>query len=182
MTLWFTADTHFGHANIIKYCDRPWQSVGEMNETLINNWNAVVRPTDTVWHLGDVGFKGGDPAGFLKRLNGKIHVCYGNHDKERQIERCRDDGIIEWCGHVRYLRHEGQRFFLSHYSHRVWPSSHHGTIHLYGHSHDGLKDWYRSTDVGVDTPFANYFPVSFDKIMNRMQNRSVTDHHPEMPG
>ncbi len=51
--IWFTSDTHFGHANIIRFCDRPFKDIQEMNERLIANWNAVVRPGDSVYHMGD---------------------------------------------------------------------------------------------------------------------------------
>ena len=72
MRYWFTSDTHFGHANIMKYCNRPFASVTEMDETLIANWNAVVRNGDTVFHLGDFAFCRETNAveRLLKRLNG----------------------------------------------------------------------------------------------------------------
>ena len=53
MTLWFTSDTHYGHTNIIKYCNRPFQSIEEMNQALADNWNDRVEADDKVWHLGD---------------------------------------------------------------------------------------------------------------------------------
>ncbi len=80
--IWFTSDTHYYHSNIIKYCNRPYKDVEEMNEALIRNFNAVVRPEDTVYHLGDFGFSHVDKLKYiLSRLNGNKVLIYGNHDK-----------------------------------------------------------------------------------------------------
>lgn len=81
MNKWFISDTHFSHNNIIRYTGRPFQSVEEMNERLIENWNALVEPQDTVFFLGDFGMGTSD---FLKNLCARLHgnkVCIrGNHD------------------------------------------------------------------------------------------------------
>ena len=81
--IFFTSDTHFGHANIIKYCARPFASVQEMNRELIARWNAVVGPRDTVYHLGDFAFgKASEAPTFLRKLNGaKKILIRGNHDR-----------------------------------------------------------------------------------------------------
>lgn len=76
----FTSDTHFGHENIIKFCKRPYQSVEEMNEALIENWNKVIGKNDTVFHLGDFALGGSTVwNNTLDRLNGKIYLIFGNH-------------------------------------------------------------------------------------------------------
>ena len=73
MAIFFTADTHFGHKNIIRYCNRPFETAHEMNETLIANWNKVVHQTDTVYHLGDVAvLRPEKTRDVLDRLNGKF--------------------------------------------------------------------------------------------------------------
>lgn len=75
------SDTHFGHENIIKYCDRPFHSTGEMDEKMIENWNRVVSPQDKVYHLGDVYMGSQENASkVLPRLNGKKRLILGNHD------------------------------------------------------------------------------------------------------
>lgn len=78
----FTSDTHFGHANIIKYCERPFQTVTEMNEAMIENWNHTVSKDSVVFHLGDFAFGPVDAVrGFRNRLNGRIILIGGNHDR-----------------------------------------------------------------------------------------------------
>ena len=80
---WFIGDTHFYHKNIIKFEDefRPFDTVEEMNETLVDNWNRVVQPEDTVYHVGDVVFGGHEKHEIIGRLNGKKRLILGNHDR-----------------------------------------------------------------------------------------------------
>lgn len=82
MITWFTSDTHFGHPNIIKYCNRPFKNIGEHDYFLIQRWNERVSSEDTVYHLGDFCFKknGMGAKFYLSQLNGKIIVVRGNHD------------------------------------------------------------------------------------------------------
>jgi calcineurin-like phosphoesterase family protein len=168
--IFFTADTHFGHDAIRKYCNRPFANVQEMNETIINNWNSVVGKQDCVYLLGDFGFgKPEDLLKILKQLNGNVLFVRGNHDKQmNQIAQLRD--TIE-------VRIPDKRFpsgfcyiWLSHYAHRVWNKSHHGSFHLYGHSHGTLPETDSfSFDVGVDS--WNFTPVSFEQVYEKMSKK-----------
>lgn len=173
MKTFFTSDTHFGHANIIKYCNRPFTSVEEMDNTLIHNWNAIVRPEDTVYHLGDFAVGGGPAAPYLRRLNGTIHFCLGNHDKRLVAAY---DGFIP---HVKEVSAEKQKIVLCHYAMKVWNGSHKGDWQLYGHSHGTLPDdpTALSCDVGVDC--WNYFPVSMEQLQAKMKTKvyKPVDHH-----
>jgi calcineurin-like phosphoesterase family protein len=82
MQTWFTADTHFGHANIIKYCDRPFDSVESMRSGLVQRWNAVVAPEDRVLVLGDFALGRIDETlQVLAELNGSKDLIVGNHDR-----------------------------------------------------------------------------------------------------
>lgn len=78
--VYFIADPHFGHENAIKLCSRPFETVEEMNETIIKNWNGRVHGNDTVYIVGDMFFRCDDPEPILKRLHGKKHLLVGNHD------------------------------------------------------------------------------------------------------
>jgi len=87
-----TSDHHFAHANIIKYCSRPFSDVDEMNQTLVKNWNSRVNPGDEVFHLGDLCFHGGTQGGnktgyhWVSQLNGKIIHVAGNHDNNNRAK------------------------------------------------------------------------------------------------
>lgn len=181
--MFFISDTHFKHGNIIKYCNRPFSSVEEMDEAMIENWNEVVRPNDTVYHLGDFmfarGYKASEQiADYASRLNGKIHLILGNHDHLRD---CLNSKAFESINTLLKMRHDNQKIILCHYALRVWDCAHHGAWHLYGHSHGTLPDIGGLTfDVGVDR--FNYKPVHFDVVRDIMRNRDPKmsinmDHH-----
>jgi len=146
-----------------------------MNNTMIHNWNSVVQPTDTVYHVGDF-IMGGDIDAILRRLNGLILFCEGNHDKSLKSYTHLQPGSL---ASVREINVDGQRIFLSHYAHRVWNKSHHGSWHLYGHSHGTLPDDPNalSCDVGVDC--WNFFPVSMEQLRRTMKAKTwkPIDHH-----
>ena len=175
MTTWFLADTHFSHANIIKYSNRPFASKFEMNSKLMENWNTKVSQDDTVYHLGDFCFADEQEGqSILDRLNGKKHLIIGNHDKT---------GVKlsgwESVSHYKEVSIDGQFIVLCHYAMRVWNKSHHGAWMLYGHSHGSLPDDPNalSFDVGVDCH--NYQPLNMDDIRRIMKKKTYKpiDHH-----
>ena len=89
---WITADNHFSHYNIIKYTKRPCQTVWEMNKVMTERWNSLVKPEDTVFHLGDLCFHNKiDPKDLVKKLNGRIVLIKGNHDRKRTL-----NAVAEW--------------------------------------------------------------------------------------
>lgn len=163
--IWFTSDTHYGHANIIKYCARPFADVHEMNKALTEKHNAVVRPGDIVYHLGDFSFAQ-EPARYLRQLHGQVQLILGNHDKRRLVQSAGFAGI-----HDTYLlKISGKvQLWLSHYAHRVWPQSHYGAYHLYGHSHGKLPGVGRSIDVGVDA--WEHTPVHLETIITLLESK-----------
>lgn len=172
---WFTADSHFGHEAIIRHCGRPFADAAEMNEALVAHWNAVVQPGDEVWHLGDFGPRGrATVEALLARLNGRKRLVRGNHDS---------NGARSASGWVTSQPFaevvvEGTRLVLLHYAMRVWPRSHHGSLHLYGHSHGQLPGDRQSCDVGVDC--WGYRPVGLTEIRERLAalpERAPVDHY-----
>ena len=162
MANYFTADTHFGHKNIIKYCNRPFDSIDEMNEVMIENWNRVVSSKDNVYHLGDFGFK--DINLILSRLNGNIHLIHGNHDSSA-VKRNRR---FITSSSIKEIKIDGIKTVLHHYSMRVWNASFHGSYHLFGHSHGMLPSYGLSFDVGVDA--WNFMPISEGQIIEKIKS------------
>lgn len=81
--IYFTSDTHFGHANIIKYCNRPYNNIHEMNKDYTETWNSIVKPRDTIFHLGDFSFNADR---YVNKLNGSIVLIIGNHDKPKHFK------------------------------------------------------------------------------------------------
>lgn len=113
---WFTSDTHFGHANIIPYCGRPFRDVTEMNGALIHNWNVRVRASDRVIHLGDFALGPKDLwRGYRQALNGRILFVVGNHDapRARWIQEVLLPGD-EWCEQFVYTTADGTAIHLAH--------------------------------------------------------------------
>ena len=169
MRIFFCADSHFRHDNIRKYCHRPFTTVEEMDETIISNWNKVVGPRDTVYHLGDFAFVKDvkDTERYIQRLRGRIHLIPGNHDKKRVLTA--RGFVVEPRLHS--IKIAGTFIELCHYSFRVWDRSHFGSWSLYGHSHGRLFDDPNllSFDVGVDCN--NFTPISYEEVKERMSRK-----------
>lgn len=167
MTVWFTSDTHFGHKNIIGFCNRPYLSTDEMDADLIKNWNMLIAPDDEVWHLGDFSFHRSDwrsDAAIVEQLHGRKHLIVGNHDNYGFQKKCKwtsvNQGIIERSFSCNgYQTH----LVLAHYPLREWNGFFYGSYHLYGHVHARLKSYGRSMDVGVDTN--NFMPYKLEQIL-----------------
>ena len=176
----FTSDTHFNHANIIRFCNRPFKDVEQMNETLISNWNNVIGPDDTVFHLGDFCLGGAEEWNkLLDRLNGKIYLILGNHD----LKNIRQ-GFTQKFEHVAMqMRIEvgKQRIYMSHYPFLCFEGSYKNVWQLFGHVHSrqnntgidasGLQYLYPTQyDVGVDNN--DFTPISFEQV-KRIINKQV---------
>jgi calcineurin-like phosphoesterase family protein len=170
MTTWFTSDTHFGHDAIRRLADRPFASTDAMDKVLVQRWNAVVQPTDTVWHLGDFSHKSAKsvPA-YRQRLNGTIHLIAGNHDV--QIRRDHPD-LFASIQDMAEVTLAGKTIILCHYPLREWDKAWRGAWHLHGHVHGRLdsEPHGRSLDVGVDSH--DFSPLNAAQIGALLSGRS----------
>jgi calcineurin-like phosphoesterase family protein len=166
MRYWFTSDCHFDHENIIKYCNRPFSSINDMNDSLIENWNERVDPDDMVFHIGDFAFK--KPSKSIKKLlnqlNGNIILIRGNHDLASYTKIIVDDMIITL---------NKKRFQLVH---DPKEATHGYYLVLCGHVHlnykfNTLRDYdseYDVCNVGVDQ--WGFYPVSIEEILKSYKN------------
>lgn len=187
--VFFTSDTHFGHKNILEFCNRPFSSVEEMNEKLIENWNSVVGKNDYVFHLGDFAFGGSQLwNSVLDRLNGNIFLILGNHEMKNLHQGYMTK--FKWVGYQLILNIGGRTVYLNHYPFLyfggAYRSEENAVIQLFGHCHSRPhedisdltdeevkeilgKDSYRlqylfptQYDVGVDNN--NFTPVSWVQL------------------
>jgi len=154
---WVTSDTHYSHTNIIKYCDRPFPDATTMNACMVTRYNAVVRPGDVVWHLGDVTFfwKGWET--LVKNLHGTRHLILGNHDREKKLKP-----YFASIQTRKLLIVDGIRLYMSHRPCLDRVSS----FQLHGHRHskpDAILNRRLGTlDVGVDGH--EFRPWALDEI------------------
>ena len=181
--IFVTSDTHFSHANIIKYCNRPFSNVDEMNQKLINNWNEIVSPDDLVFHLGDFQMLKDYSilSDKMNRLNGDKILIKGNHDyctNEEYLNSGFKDVVQLWEGIL-----FNTKFVMCHYQMMTWNWSHQGSIHLYGHEHDRQqyipnhelysKLYISEKKYNVCVDANNYKPVNIKNIINILQNRNL---------
>jgi len=173
--IWFTSDTHFGHAGILFM--RPFESVGIMNEHMIERWNTKVGMKDHVFHLGDFSFhKPEQTLNILANLNGIKYLVRGNHDRNNLNAACLAmfDGGVE---HYHEITVGSQLICLCHFPFRSWNGMHHDSWNLHGHSHGSLVPSGKQLDVGVDVH--NFYPWSYEEVAADMANKKFvrTDHH-----
>lgn len=159
---YFTADEHYGHTAIIDHCRRPFGSSGEMDKTIMANFNSVVTSQDVTIHAGDFCWLNSKKEAYetyVSKLNGTHIFLIGSHDhwlpeSARYIWRRRIDNIL---------------VMVCHYAMRTWECSHYNSFQLFAHSHGRLEPVGKQYDIGVDNN--NYFPVSWDDIKRIMADR-----------
>jgi calcineurin-like phosphoesterase family protein len=163
VTVFFTADTHFGHGGASGIYRRPFASVAAMDLALILAWNAVVDEADTVWHLGDFAVRQTPErvSTLLQSLHGTKHLITGNND-DTAVTTC-----PLWSSVRPYaeLTEDGIPLVLCHYAFRTWRGMAKGAWNLHGHSHGRLKPLPRQADVGVDA--RGFRPVEVRVLISR---------------
>jgi calcineurin-like phosphoesterase family protein len=176
---WFTSDTHFHHANILKFTNRPYASVEEMNEAFIEWNNKNINDSDEFYNLGDFSFGTLEQTvEVVRRLKGRKHLILGNHDG---VIRKNRNTFLNYFESIQDLREfsvdKKKKLVLCHYPMRSWNSSNYGSIQLHGHTHGSLEPHGRSVDVGIDSPFitgkAEHRPFHLDEILDWARERPV---------
>jgi calcineurin-like phosphoesterase family protein len=169
--IYFTADHHFGHANIIRHCSRHFSSAAEMDASLLENWNSCVEQNDTVYILGDQFFRNTAPAQeYLLKLNGKKHLIIGNHDKD-WMKRIELPDFFASVTNMFEISDGSHKITLCHYPLMTWNGVAKGSSLIHGHIHNKTDAEYftliRSMpnllNAGVD--INGYRPVTFNELL-----------------
>jgi calcineurin-like phosphoesterase family protein len=172
--IYFTADTHFFHSNIINLCGRPFSNIEQMNNVLLNNWNTSITNRDEIYILGDFIYKGNgiEAEDLIKKLHGKKYLIKGNHDKFLDDNNFNKNNF-EWIKDYFVLNYDKIKFVLFHYPIFEWEEYFGNAIHLYGHIHNSGNNkeqnerfkllGKRAINVGVDVN--NYCPISIEQII-----------------
>ena len=192
---WFTSDQHFNHANVMNFCNRPWDDVKEMNKALTDNWNEVVGEKDIVFILGDFYWKkdASEVKKKIDELNGShIFIVLGNHDTDDQFTQVRKLNRVDIISDTAMIFISGidedkptreYELMISHFPLATWPHFRRGVINLHGHIHSGPRSRSEvdipgfdlilkkdlTYDVGVDNN--NYYPVEIRDILNKLKKK-----------
>lgn len=182
--LYFTSDHHFGHKNICKYSNRPFDSCQDMEERFIENWNKVVQPDGIVFHLGDMFFQNLEKCvSVIKRLNGRIIYLYGNHEVITKTSGSIFHSTQDYL-RIKVLDEEVacdfyQDIVLMHYPIASWEKKHYGSWMLHGHCHGSFDNGPNSLDVGVDSVAKllsdtreSYKPLDYYEVKNLIYLKS----------
>ena len=175
---YFTSDQHFGHFNIIRLSRRPFKTIEEMDETMVERWNAKVKDDDTVYVLGDLFFRAATVEPILERLKGRKHLMLGNHDGS-WTDRVNLADYFESVQTLKEVTVDGRLITMCHYPMLSYPQARRGYM-IYGHIHNNTGDDYwplimrrpRMLNAGVDVN--NFEPVAFDELLvnnNAFQRR-----------
>lgn len=178
--IWFTSDLHMMHNKAFLWEPRGFSNEKEMCEALVENWNKIVKPEDTVYDLGDMALSDVQVAvKYLQKLNGKHFWIRGNHDTENKVDyimnACWDK--MYYCSWAEVIKHNKQSIYMSHYptltsNYDDKKFSQH-VINLHGHTHQ-QTNWLHADNpfmyhVGIDSH--NNTPVHIDEVLTDIRNR-----------
>ncbi|MEY9831067.1 calcineurin-like phosphoesterase family protein [Sinorhizobium fredii] len=174
---YFTADLHLGHHGILRHCaaTRSFDTVEVMDRAIVDRINERVSAADILYIVGDFAISS-DPE-YVRHLfhsiNGRKVVVLGNHDLDRKGRVNRNIRDLPWDippTAALETHDEGCRIYLHHYACRTWPAAHHGSYHLFGHSHGNLPPLGRSRDVGIDCPDLAFRPATFAELKETLDD------------
>ena len=183
----FIADLHLGHANCLRFDNRPWETVEEMDEEIIRRWNRKVGKNDHVYVLGDFAYKNRTPVSdYTGRMNGYIHLIRGNHDKRsEEYEGCFHE-VADYKDIVVMADGVKCRLILSHYFMPFYNGARHMAFALHGHTHmsgesameERIKEEIRRSGLrcesyNVGAMWQDYEPQTLEEIVTR-QGREIS--------
>jgi calcineurin-like phosphoesterase family protein len=161
MRVWVTSDNHFYHKNIIKYCNRPFDSVDEMNAAMIEIWNSQVSENDIVFHLGDFSLAPANRVEWiLQKLKGKKVLIFGNHDQTSMKKS------PYWKGAFNNytLQYKGKRIGMRHFPYQPSEMGKYD-VYLHGHSHGNLGKIHDGGQIDMAVDCWDFSPVDIEEIL-----------------
>lgn len=167
---YYIADTHFGHKNVMKFDNRPFANLDEMEKVLINNWNTKIKDTDDVYIIGDFCFRSDkEPTFYLEQLNGRKHFIIGNHDHAILKSTNALNHFIS-IEKIQYVRDGKYNIVLCHFPIAEWNGIKRGALHIYGHIHanrDAVSEYMGSTGAAYNAGcmLNNYAPVTIEELI-----------------
>ena len=168
--IFFHADWHFAHKNILTLCNRRFSSIEKHDEYLIKCINEVVTNSDRLYVLGDLGFHK-DINGLrnvLKRINGQKHIILGNHDHLADLVQLKRENIICDVKEFKTVRKGNKSIVCCHYPLKEWDGYYRGYYSAHGHTHATLPQYDKCLDVGVDS--IGYYPIEFDELIEKIDS------------
>lgn len=185
--IWFSSDLHFGHVKDFLWKPRRFSSIEEHDETIIKNFNSVVKEDDDLYILGDLMLNDNEKGlEKLSKLNGRIHIIFGNHDTQNKISLYQSlPNVVCGC-YATVIKYKKASFYLSHYPTLTanpldTNSWHKNLINLYGHTHQ-QDNFYNNNPymyhVGIDSH--NCFPIEIEEIVNDIKNKKCELNIPNL--
>ena len=177
--IWFTSDWHLGHKNILKLSNRPFSTIEEHDEIIINNINKFVKNSDDLYILGDISFNQSYNTykNIFNRLKGNKYIIWGNHDNKNQLIKCQKEGLLVSVRESQILNIDKYTIHLTHYPLREFFNFYNGGYHFYGHCHGNIDDYCKSTDVSVDC--WEFEPVEFYELKEYIDKNCEDNIHPQ---
>ena len=172
--IFYTSDLHFGHENVIRFDNRPFRSVSEMDYTLIHLWNSRVQPDDTVYIVGDFAYRNTRPAEwYLQQLQGKTQLLYGNHD-QALLDNSAAVSYFESIEKMCHVTDGKNQICLCHFPICEWNGYRKGHLHIYGHIHNRKDDTFqimcdRTGALNAGCMLNHYMPVTLAELIKNNQ-------------
>ncbi|MBR0391178.1 MAG: metallophosphoesterase [Oscillospiraceae bacterium] len=169
--IYYTADLHLGHENVIMFDNRPFPTIEQMDETIIANWQAQVREKDDVYILGDIAYRSATRISeYLDKLPGRKHLVIGNHDGRTLKDPNLREYYFDSVEQIQTITDGGRRVVLCHYPLAEWPGMFRDAIHLYAHIHNKKAETYklmrqRENAYNAGCMINNYVPCTLDEVI-----------------
>lgn len=185
--IYYIADTHLGHENVIEFDDRPFCSVEEMDRVIIENWRARIRKDDEVYILGDLVYRSRKTTSdYLEELSGRKRLIVGNHNEKWIGDSSVRDRYFESVSYIKTVSDNSRKVVLCHYPLAEWSGMYRGALHLYGHIHNHtdetfriMKQRYGAFNAGC--MINNFMPCTLSEIIKNNESFWLTarDRQPD---